>query len=159
MQIADHLDISGLIAYSEATRFTKEKYAQTVKWCLANDKPIPRHTLYPRTRGFIATVKALRSAPQVKAVYDVTIAYARGKQFMVAPSFFDTIYQPRLDRTWKMYVHVIRHDLASLPETDGELAVWLESRWMEKGERLESLRSQLHRGQEWTVDDAASTLK
>ncbi|PSK46191.1 hypothetical protein B9Z65_5159 [Elsinoe australis] len=132
-----------LIAYSEATRYTQEKYAEAVEWCKAHNKPIPKHTLYPRNKGFIAMVQNLRKAPHVKAVYDVTIAYAEGNKFMSPPSFVQTINTPKLGDSYKMFVHVDRHELASLPESSEELAKWLEDRWMEKGDRLESIKTQI----------------
>ncbi|PNS17102.1 hypothetical protein CAC42_3837 [Sphaceloma murrayae] len=135
-----------LIAYSEATRFTPTKYAETVEWCKAHGKPIPKHTLYPRVKGFIAMVQTLRKAAHVKAVYDVTIAYAQGNKFLSPPSFLETISTADLGNKYKMYVHVDRHELASLPESAEELAKWLEDRWMEKGDRLESIKTQLTQG-------------
>lgn len=111
---------------------------------------MPQHTLYPRTRGFTACVQQLRRAPHVKAVYDVTIAYARKDQFMNPPTFFQTLVTPHLDRTWRFYVHVDRYPIEELPTTDEELAKWLETRWMEKGERLESLRTKFVKGAPWT---------
>lgn len=139
----------GLISYSEATRYTKAKYADTVTWCEANNRAIPKHTLYPRTRGFIATVNQLRHTPHVRAVYDVTIAYAQKKNFMSTPSFWQTISTPKLCNTWQFHVHVDRYPLTDLPKTDEELAKWLETRWVEKGERLELMRDALARGDPW----------
>lgn len=88
-------------------------------------------------------VQNLRKAPHVKAVYDVTIAYAEGNKFMSPPSFVQTINTPKLGDSYKMFVHVDRHELASLPESSEELAKWLEDRWMEKGDRLESIKTQI----------------
>lgn len=139
----------GLISYSEATRYTRAKYEETVTWCKANDRPIPKHTLYPRTRGFIATVNQLRNTSHVRAVYDVTIAFARVNNFMSAPTFWQTVSTPRLSDTWRFHVHVERYPLAELPQPEDELAKWLETRWIEKGERLESLRNELARGHSW----------
>ncbi|GAB7365899.1 hypothetical protein MBLNU230_g7227t1 [Neophaeotheca triangularis] len=141
-----------LIAYSEATRFSPGKYAEAVEWCKANDKPIPKHTLYPRTKGFIASVQRLRQAPHVKAVYDITVAYAKGREFMVPPSFWQSLSRPKLDEDWTFLVDARRYELKDLPYTDQELAAWLEQRWMEKGNRLETLRDQLSRGHTWTKD-------
>ena len=146
------LIVVGLISYSEATRYTPAKYHQAVEWCKANDKPIPRHTLHPRTRGFVPTIKQLRSAPQVKAVYDVTVAYAKGNRFMVAPSIWETLFRPHLSSLWRFHAHVERHPLDALPESDEELSKWLEDRWIAKGERLELLRDRLARGQSWSTD-------
>ncbi|KAI9657756.1 MAG: hypothetical protein M1821_002932 [Bathelium mastoideum] len=143
------LNALGLISYSEATRYTKAKFDDTVLWCKANDRPIPKHTLYPRTRGFIATVNQLRQTSHVRAVYDVTIAYARGNSFMSTPNFWQTVSISRLQDTWRFHVHLERYSLVDLPRTDDELAKWLETRWIEKGERLEGLRDALARGQSW----------
>jgi hypothetical protein len=143
----------GLISYSEATRYTPSKRLEAEAWCREHNKPMPLHTLYPRTKGFIASVQKLRHAPQIKAVYDVTIAYARksgkGYDFLRPPSFAQSILRPNLSQEWKFYVHVDRHIIKDLPEKDEELAQWLESRWMEKGERLEGLRRTLQAGFEW----------
>lgn len=85
----------------------------------------------------------------VKVVYDVTIAYADGNAFMVAPTFLQTLYLPGLGKRYRMHAHVERFDLSSLPETDEDLAQWLERRWMEKGRKLESLKRELENGQQW----------
>lgn len=138
-----------LIAYSEATRFTTKKREEGLAWCKANNKTMPKHLLYPRTRGFIASVQELRKVPHVKAVYDVTIAYAKGNQFQRPPSFSDTIFRPDLDSAWHFYAHVKRHLLADLPSSDEELAEWLVAQWVEKGDRLEDLRDKNARGIAW----------
>ena len=143
------MNATGLISYSEATRYTRAKYVETVAWCKANNKVIPKHTLFPRTRGFIATVNQLRHTPHVRAVYDVTIAYAQRNDFMSTPSFWQTVSVPKLSDTWRFHVHVERYPLADLPKTDDELAKWLETRWVEKGERLEIMRDALARGESW----------
>lgn len=140
----------GLIAYSEATRFTPEKYAQTVQWCKRNGKRVPQHTLYPRHRGFVATVQQLRQAPHVKAVYDITIAYAGLKDgkwvFMSAPSMWQSLSVPDLGKMYKFFVHAEQYPLNTLPEDDDGLKGWLEDRWLAKGERLEKLRLELEGG-------------
>lgn len=141
--------MTGLISYSEATRFTPHKHSEAVQWCKANNRPIPRHTLHPRTKGFVATVKQLRHAPQVKAVYDVTVAYARGQQFMSTPNMWETFTLPNFKNSYRLHAHVERYPMHTLPESDQDLGRWLEDRWTEKGERLELLRNQLSRGLSW----------
>lgn len=138
---------AGLISYSEATRFNQTKRLEAEAWCQQNNKPLPLHTLYPRSKGFIASVKNLRETKHIKAVYDVTVAYAKrmGDKylFMQPPSFAQSLLRPGLGQDWKFYVHVDRHPLEQLPEDDSDLAQWLEDRWVEKGRRLESLRQGL----------------
>ncbi|WPG98817.1 Hypothetical protein R9X50_00161500 [Acrodontium crateriforme] len=139
-----------LIAYSEATRYTPSKRKQAETWCEANNKPLGKHLLYPRTKGFVASVQKLRAAPHVKAVYDVTIASARGDEFFqTPPTFAQTMLTPRLDGEWRFFAHVDRYPLDELPTSDAELAQWLETRWVEKGERLEQLKVRLEKGLPW----------
>lgn len=120
-----------------------------VEWCETNHKPVPKHTLYPRTKGFVATVKKLRESKHVKAVYDMTIAYAKGRNFMVAPSQWETMYRPRLSDKYSFHVHVERYPLDELPQSDEDLASWLEARWLEKSETLEQLKQQLEKSGTW----------
>ena len=143
-------NLSGLIAYSEATRFSPAKHAAAVRWCEENGRTPPKNTLWPRYRGFIATVTQLRLARQVRAVYDVTIAYAgiRNGQWkwMAAPSFSESVSRTRLDQRYKLYVDVQRFELDDLPESQEELRQWLEDRWVVKDLKLEELRAGLERG-------------
>lgn len=149
LDTADNLT-SGLISYSEATRFTAQKYLETVQWCKVNSKPVPKFTLYPRTKGFVATVKELRKGSSVKAIYDMTLAYAHDKQFFEVPSMWESLSEPRLDRSWKFHVHVDRYSIEDLQGlSDSELASWLEQRWIEKGKRLEVLQKDLENGRPW----------
>ncbi|KAK0613008.1 hypothetical protein B0T17DRAFT_583742 [Bombardia bombarda] len=140
-----------LVSFSEATRYTPQKYAESQKWCAANNRPQPEHLLYPRTKGFVTTVQHLRKAPHVKAVYDLTIAYQHGKQWQQAPTMWETLSVPRLSlasqkggQGYRFHVHARRFPLEELPHDDAELARWLEERWVEKGEWLERKRI------EWT---------
>lgn len=48
-----------------------------------------------------------------------------------------------------MHAHIQRYDLSSLPDTSDGLAQWLERRWLEKGEKLESLSTELRSGRQW----------
>lgn len=116
-------------------------------------------------------MRALRAAPHVSAVYDVTVAYAeraerseveqgepRGggnkkkengdpKQetfkFQSPPSFAESVFLPRIGERWEIVVHVRRFDLRELPREEEGLKGWLEERWREKGVVLEGLRREL----------------
>jgi hypothetical protein len=77
----------------------------------------------------------------------MTVAYARRNTFMQAPSFWETISSGDLGRAgYKFYVSVDRFELKELPQTDEELARWLEDRWIQKGEKLEKLKNALQLG-------------
>ncbi|KAI7773697.1 hypothetical protein LA080_010065 [Diaporthe eres] len=149
--ITQHRFPTWLISFSEATRFTPQKHREMQEWCEATGRPQPRHLLYPRTKGFIATVQHVRGAAHVKAVYDLTIAYQRGSRFQQAPPFWDTIRSGGLSsggaRGYRFEVNLRRFAMEDLPLEDGELAKWLETRWVEKGEWLEKKRV------EWEAED------
>jgi hypothetical protein len=67
----------GLISFSEGTRLTPKKRLLAAAHASKTNKVLPQHLLLPRTKGFAACVQHLRTAaPHVKAVYDLTIAYA-----------------------------------------------------------------------------------
>jgi hypothetical protein len=140
----------GLISFSEATRFTPAKYEESKKFTAGAGKPQPKHLLYPRTRGFVATVQSLRKARQVKAVYDLTVAYEHAGRFGEAPSMWDTLRLPRLSprreggssQAYRFHVHARRFPLEDLPESDAGLAEFLERVWVEKGEFLEAKRKE-----------------
>jgi hypothetical protein len=138
----------GLISFSEATRFTQQKYEETKVWCQENDRPLPKHLLYPRTKGFITTVQHLRKAPHVKAVYDLTIAYQHRNKFHQPPNMWQTLKLSNISSGYgyKFHVHARRFLLEDLPQTDEELAKWLEQRWVEKGEWLEGKKN------EWSLN-------
>ncbi|KAH8675665.1 1-acyl-sn-glycerol-3-phosphate acyltransferase [Xylariales sp. PMI_506] len=136
-----------LISFSEATRFTPKKYEETRVWCEQNDRPLPKHLLYPRTKGFITTVQHLRKARHVKAVYDLTIAYQHGQEFHKPPNMWETLKLPQISGGYgfKFHVHAQRFLLEDLPHSDEDLAQWLEKRWVEKGEWLDIKK------QEWSA--------
>lgn len=131
-----------LVSFSEATRYTKQKFQESQAWCKKTDKTQPKHLLYPRTKGFIATVQYLRKASHVNAVYDFTIAYQCNGVFQVAPSMWETLSVPQLSLAsrFKFHIHARRFPLESLPYSDEDLAQWLEQRWIEKGDWLESCK-------------------
>ncbi|KAH8910423.1 1-acyl-sn-glycerol-3-phosphate acyltransferase [Coniochaeta sp. PMI_546] len=132
-----------LISFSEATRFTPRKFAESQAFCAANSRQQPQHLLYPRIKGFVTTVQHLRSTPHVRAIYDFTIAYQRGGEWHVAPSMWDALRVSGLSSGaagYRFHVHVRRFPMDDLPREDDELAKWLEQRWVEKGLWLEEKR-------------------
>lgn len=106
--------------------------------------------MYPRTKGFVTTVRELRHASSIQAVYDLTIAYAHKGRFLEAPTMWDTLSRPDLDKDFAFHVHVDRFDINEFADkTDAELAQWLEDRWIVKSSRLEALQKQLDGSKEW----------
>ncbi|SPN97140.1 probable 1-acyl-sn-glycerol-3-phosphate acyltransferase delta [Cephalotrichum gorgonifer] len=133
-----------LVSFSEATRFTPKKYEESKRWCMENNRPQPKHALYPRNKGFVTTVQRLRHAPHMKAVYDLTIAYQHHGKFFEAPTWWDSVSLPGLTRKqgYRFYVHVRRFPMEDLPAQDDELAKWLEKVWIEKGDWLDRMKDE-----------------
>lgn len=111
-------------------------------WCKETGHPQPKHLLYPRTKGFVATVQRLREASHITAVYDLTLCYQRGHLFQQPPSMWESLSMPGLSSHlgYRFHLHAQRFPLESLPEKDEELALWLEHRWVEKGDWLGAQR-------------------
>ena len=159
-QLSTDVKLLGLVSYSEATRYTPQKYLETVQWCKVNDKPAPKFTLYPRTKGFVTTVKELGTSSSVKAIYDLTLAYAHKGCFLEAPSMWTTLCQPNLDRDWRFHVHTERYEIQELiGRSDAELASWMEARWMEKSKKLQRLKTDLEQGKDWSHSTSLSGTK
>ncbi|KAK4189027.1 hypothetical protein QBC35DRAFT_522472 [Podospora australis] len=137
-----------LVSFSEGTRFTPGKYLESRKFCARNNRSQPANLLYPRTKGFVTTVQHVRKAPHVKAVYDFTIAYQKGRHFYTAPTMWETVAVPRLSmgeesggRGFRFHIFARRYLIEQLPHDDKALAIWLEQRWIEKGQWLEEIKS------------------
>ena len=67
-----------LISHLEGTRFSPKKVANSQQFAKKHDLPLLNHVLLPRYKGFVATLKGLRTDPKVKAVYDFTVVYNDG---------------------------------------------------------------------------------
>lgn len=59
-RLMEYSDTISLLLFAEGTRFTAEKYESSVKFCKENGYHVLKHHLYPRTRGFVYSVKRLR---------------------------------------------------------------------------------------------------
>ena len=57
----------------EGTRLSPRKLLASRAFSRQHDKPELRHLLWPRTKGFVATVKGMRG--HVEAVYDLSYVY------------------------------------------------------------------------------------
>jgi hypothetical protein len=126
---------------------------ETVQWCKSQGKPVPHFTLYPRTKGFVATVKELGTSSSVKAVYDLTIAYAHEGRFMEAPEMWQTISERDMNQNWRFRVHAERFAIETLADkSEVELAQWLEDRWMAKSRKLQELQQALEEGKAWSTE-------
>ncbi|XP_068636792.1 1-acyl-sn-glycerol-3-phosphate acyltransferase PLS1-like [Aristolochia californica] len=117
-----------LALFVEGTRFTQAKLLAAQEYAASTGLPIPRNVLIPRTKGFVASVSNLRSF--VPAVYDVTVAVEKSH-----PS-------PTMLRIFKgqasvVHVHLKRHLMKKLPQTDDEVAQWCRDVFVAKDALLD----------------------
>ena len=110
-----------LMTFVEGTRVRPEKLANSRKFAEERGLTPPEHVLVPRTKGFVASVQALRG--HVDAVYDITIGYVDG-----VPSLWQWI---------KGYVHSVnlhirRFPIGDMPEDEQALTAWLINCFEEK---------------------------
>lgn len=116
-----------LVSFLEGTRKTAAKHAKSIEYAREKGLYPPKHTMIPRTKGFVATMIGLRG--HLDAVHDLTIAYP-GR----VPGLFDCF----AGRVQRVDIHVRRFAIAELPEADAELATWVMDRFEEKDELLEA---------------------
>ncbi|WVR09049.1 hypothetical protein IAU60_006109 [Kwoniella sp. DSM 27419] len=130
-----------IILYPEGTRRTPGKVLQGQAFARERGKPELKHLLYPRTKGFIATVNALRNS-HIKYIYDLSLLYS-------SPGTSDTYRVPSLAeqlsysdlarKGYKYRIHVERTPIADLPHGEAGLKAWCEDAWVRKDRRLEAM--------------------
>jgi lysocardiolipin and lysophospholipid acyltransferase len=118
-----------LISFVEGTRITPEKLRKSQEFQRTLGSDPLQHVLYPRTKGFIASVQGLRS--HLDAVYDVTLAYPGG-----VPHLADVL----LGHVQSFHLHLKRYEMPTLPESETDLSAWLVQRFREKDSLLERFR-------------------
>jgi 1-acyl-sn-glycerol-3-phosphate acyltransferase len=116
-----------LMLFAEGTRFRPSKLERSQKYAREQGRTPLKHVLFPRTKGFVATIQSLQG--HLDAVYDVTIGYINGV--------------PTLGQWIKGYVkhvnlHVRRFHLDSLPTESDALSNWLIERYEEKDALLDA---------------------
>jgi len=112
-----------VISFLEGTRITPEKLKLSQQFSRERRLPVFEHLLTPRTKGFEAMIRSLRS--QLDAVYDVTIAFPEG-----TPSL------TQIFRITKINIHVRRFPIQALPFGEKEIGQWVWKLFEEKDELL-----------------------
>ncbi|KAK4392442.1 1-acyl-sn-glycerol-3-phosphate acyltransferase 2 [Sesamum angolense] len=117
-----------LALFVEGTRFTQAKLLAAQEYASSTGLPIPRNVLIPRTKGFVTAVSHMRSF--VPAIYDATVAIPK------------TSPTPTMLRLFKgqssvIHVHLKRHVMNDLPETDEAVAQWCRDAFVAKDKLLD----------------------
>ncbi|KAM7271680.1 hypothetical protein ACFE04_030894 [Oxalis oulophora] len=117
-----------LALFVEGTRFTQAKLLAAQEYASSTGLPIPRNVLIPRTKGFVSAVRHMRSF--VPAIYEVTLAIPK------------TTTPPTMLRLFKgqssvVHVHLKRHSMKDLPETEDAVAQWCKDVFVVKDALLD----------------------
>ncbi|KAI4300755.1 hypothetical protein L6164_034093 [Bauhinia variegata] len=104
-----------LALFVEGTRFTQAKLLAAQEYATSTGLPVPRNVLIPRTKGFVSAVSHMRSF--VPAIYDVTLVIPKSSPAPTMLRLFKG--QPSV-----VHVHIKRHLMKELPETDEAVAQW-----------------------------------
>ncbi|KAI6696737.1 hypothetical protein NL676_016856 [Syzygium grande] len=121
-----------LALFVEGTRFTQAKLLAAQEYANSTGLPVPRNTLIPRTKGFVSAVSHMRSF--VPAIYDVTVAIPKTSPAPTILRLFKG--QPSV-----VHVHLERHLMKELPETDDAVAQWCRDRFVAKDALLDKHRA------------------
>lgn len=117
-----------LALFVEGTRFTQAKLLAAQEYAASTGLPVPRNVLIPRTKGFVTAVSHMRSF--VPAIYDVTVAIPKSS---TAP----TMIRLFKGQSSVVHVHLKRHLMKDLPETDDDVAQWCKDIFVAKDELLD----------------------
>lgn len=132
------------ISYPEGSRITPEKSKISEKFCKENGRPPLRNVLFPRTKGFIATVKSFRNS-HVKFIYDITLGYYHPEKGLGYPPNVFSVHLLGNLEGYKYFIHVKRYYLKDLPEGDADLCNWLFDRFYEKDAIIETWKKSLEK--------------
>ncbi|KAK9273958.1 hypothetical protein L1049_018770 [Liquidambar formosana] len=109
--------------FVEGTRFTQAKLLAAQEYAASAGLPVPRNVLIPRTKGFVSAVSNMRSF--VPAIYDITIAIPKNQP---AP----TMLRLFRGQSSVVSVHIKRHLMQELPETDNGISQWCKDLFVDK---------------------------
>ncbi|XP_047156404.1 1-acyl-sn-glycerol-3-phosphate acyltransferase 2-like [Vigna umbellata] len=117
-----------LALFVEGTRFTQAKLLAAQEYATSTGLPVPRNVLIPRTKGFVSAVSHMRSF--VPAIYDVTVAVPKNSPAPTMLRLFKG--QPSV-----VHVHIKRHLMKEMPETDEAVAQWCRDIFVAKDALLD----------------------
>lgn len=115
-----------MVNFCEGTRYTAEKNAEARVFAKSRGYHEPEMTLFPRSKGFVATMHGLRKS--VASVACTTFAFPEGKQ----PNFLSLL----TGVGGEVHLLVRRYPIETLPQSDEQLGQWLRERWVEKDKLL-----------------------
>eukprot|EP00271_Cylindrocystis_brebissonii_P008052 TRINITY_DN2207_c0_g3_i1.p1 TRINITY_DN2207_c0_g3~~TRINITY_DN2207_c0_g3_i1.p1 ORF type:complete len:395 (+),score=46.76 TRINITY_DN2207_c0_g3_i1:421-1605(+) len=130
--------------FPEGTRFTPAKLQVAQDFAAQAGLHVPQNTLVPRTKGFVATVRGLRSF--VPAIYNMTAVVPAG---VANPTFADLLQR----KPTTIHVHIQRHPMTELPEDDAGVAEWCKALFVKKDAMLDAHKAANTFGEELYVSN------
>ncbi|KAK3004897.1 hypothetical protein RJ639_018719, partial [Escallonia herrerae] len=127
-QLCDFPQPFWLALLPEGTRFTWAKLVAAQEYAASAGLPVPRNVLIPRTKGFVAAVSHLRSF--VPAIYNISVDIPKSE----SPP---TMLRMFRRQSSVVHVHIKRHLMEELPETESGIAQWCRDVFVEKDALLE----------------------
>ncbi|KAL6522443.1 1-acyl-sn-glycerol-3-phosphate acyltransferase 2 [Orobanche minor] len=117
-----------LALFVEGTRFTQAKLLAAREYASSTGLPVPRNVLIPRTKGFVTAVSHMRSF--VPAVYDMTVAIPKTSPAATMLRLFN-------GQSSVVHVHLNRHLMKDLPESEEAVAQWCKDAFVAKDKLLD----------------------
>eukprot|EP00257_Ricinus_communis_P013682 XP_015571183.1 1-acyl-sn-glycerol-3-phosphate acyltransferase 2 isoform X2 [Ricinus communis] len=121
-----------LTLFVEGTRMTSDKLVAAQNFATSKGLPVPRNVLIPRTKGFVAAVRHMRSF--VPAIYDITLAVPRGLR---TPSLLGFLGR----EPTAVQIHIKRYSMKELPESDEAVAQWCRDKFVAKDNMLDEFQA------------------
>ena len=115
-----------LMSFLEGTRLTPKKLKASQRHMARLNLTPTNHVMFPRTKGFVASVRGLGS--HIQAVYDVTIAHE-------GPVL--KLWELLKGDSRNVHLHVRRFPVLDLPKDDSALTEWAITLFAEKDRLLQ----------------------
>ncbi|KAL6523242.1 1-acyl-sn-glycerol-3-phosphate acyltransferase 2 [Orobanche gracilis] len=128
-----------LALFVEGTRFTQAKLLAAREYASSTGLPVPRNVLIPRTKGFVTAVSHMRSF--VPAVYDMTVAIPKTSPAPTMLRLFN-------GQSSVVHVHLNRHLMKDLPESEDAVAQWCKDAFVAKDKLLDKHNAENSFGEE-----------
>ncbi|KAL8611368.1 hypothetical protein ACOMHN_014423 [Nucella lapillus] len=113
-----------ILLFPEGTRFTEEKLKVSQEVCRAKGYPMTKHTLLPRTKGFVLSMHGMKG--KVPALYNATVGFPSTGPKPTLMNILNGV--PLL-----AHFHCVRIPMDSVPiDTDEECGTWLRNAFRQK---------------------------
>ncbi|XP_053205237.1 1-acyl-sn-glycerol-3-phosphate acyltransferase delta-like [Panonychus citri] len=110
-RLMEYDDVITLLIFAEGTRYTKEKYENSVKYCKEKGLDILEHHLYPRSRGFVYTIQKLKDS--LPAIYNIQVAFRKEDP----PATLTNILKRQ---SLRGYMYIQRVPMKDIPKEDDQ---------------------------------------